>query len=94
MGTGNRGAGRDVGVRLRRSARGRAPGVRSGADAATRADPWFVRVREYPGVGWQLAGREALVLPAGAAVTRGSRALVADGALDDDAIAGWATDAS
>ncbi len=60
------------------------------ADAATRADPWFVRVGDYPGVGSQLAGRAPVVLAPGAALTRGLRTLIADGVLDDDAAARWA----
>ena len=56
------------------------------ADAATRADPWFVRVTDYPGVGSQLAGRSPVVLVPGAALTRGLRTLVADGTLDDAAV--------
>ncbi|SNS26097.1 Methane oxygenase PmoA [Geodermatophilus saharensis] len=63
----------------------------TGTDAATRADPWFVRVRDYPGVGWQLAARRPLVLPPGETVTRGFRALVVDGVLDDAAVADWAS---
>jgi Methane oxygenase PmoA len=62
------------------------------ADAATRADPWFVRVTDYPGVGSQLAARSPVVLAPGAALTRGLRTLVADGTLDDAAAACWATD--
>ena len=60
------------------------------ADAATRADPWFVRVSDYPGVGSQLAAPAPLVLAPGAALTRGLRTLVADGLLDDAAAARWA----
>jgi hypothetical protein len=59
-------------------------------DEDTGADPWFVRVREYPGVGSQLAARDPLVLPAAATTTRGLRALLADGGLDDRAVADWA----
>ena len=55
------------------------------ADAATRADPWFVRVGDYPGVGSQLAGHAPVVLAPGAALTRGLRTLIADGVLDDEA---------
>ena len=55
------------------------------ADAATRADLWFVRVGDYPGVGSQLAGHAPVVLAPGAALTRGLRTLIADGVLDDDA---------
>jgi hypothetical protein len=54
------------------------------------ADPWFVRVAEYPAVGLQLAARAPLVLPVGGAVTRGLRALVADGVLDERAAETWA----
>ena len=60
------------------------------ADAATRADPWFVRVGDYPGVGSQLAGHAPVVLAPGAALTRGLRTLIADGLLGDDAAARWA----
>lgn len=35
----------------------------TGTDAETRADPWFVRVDDYPGVGSQLAGMRAVRLP-------------------------------
>lgn len=59
----------------------------TGADDATRADPWFVRVAEYPGVGSQLAARDPLELPPGGALGRGLRALVADGVLDDRTVA-------
>lgn len=60
------------------------------ADDATRADPWFVRLADYPGVGLQLAARRPLHLPPAHGVTRGLRALVADGAVDDRAAAAWA----
>ena len=60
------------------------------ADEDTGADPWFVRVSDYPGVGSQLAARAPLVLAPGAALTRGLRTLVADGLLDDAAAARWA----
>ena len=56
-------------------------------DAA--ADPWFVRVDGYPGVGSQLAAVHPVAVPPGAAVSRGVRVLVADGALDRAAIAAW-----
>ncbi len=64
--------------------------VLSAADAGTRADPWFVRVGDYPGVGSQLAARNPVTLDIGGAVTRGLRALVADGPLDDRAARAWA----
>ena len=60
------------------------------ADEDTGADPWFVRVDDYPGVGSQLAARAPRVLAPGAALTRGLRTLVADGLLDDAAAARWA----
>ncbi|MBM7808937.1 hypothetical protein JOD57_004774 [Geodermatophilus bullaregiensis] len=62
----------------------------AGADDATRADPWFVRVGDYPGIGSQLAARHPLVLSPGGTVTRGFRALVADGVLGDAAVGEWA----
>lgn len=62
----------------------------AGTDDATRADPWFVRVADYPGIGSQLAGTDPLVLPPGRSTTRGLRALVADGALADDTLRAWA----
>jgi Methane oxygenase PmoA len=52
------------------------------------ADPWFVRVAEYPGVGLQLAPREPVTVDG--AVTRGWRVLVADGVLDDAVVEHWA----
>ena len=61
----------------------------TGTDAATRADPWFVRVGEYPGVGSQLASREPLPLPVECSVRRGFCALVADGVLDVGAVEQW-----
>jgi hypothetical protein len=62
----------------------------TGTDATTRADPWFVRVTDYPGIGSQLAAHEPVRLPPGGAVTRGWRALVADGDLGAEAVAAWA----
>jgi hypothetical protein len=64
--------------------------VVTGTDPATRADPWFVRVADYPGVGSQLAGRTPLLLRPTATITRGLRALLADDVLDDAAIQAWA----
>jgi Methane oxygenase PmoA len=52
------------------------------------ADPWFVRVADYPGVGLQLAAREPVTVDG--AVTWGLRVLVADGVLDDGAVEHWA----
>jgi hypothetical protein len=42
------------------------------------ADPWFVRVGDYPGVGLQLAADRQVLLPVGGAVSRELRALVLD----------------
>ena len=52
--------------------------------------PWFVWVKDYPGIGSQLAARDPLTLPAGGAATRGLRTLLADGALGNEAIQTWA----
>jgi len=64
--------------------------VFTGTDAATRADPWFVRVSDYPGVGSQLAARDPVIIPAGGTLTRGLRTLLADGVLADGAVRAWA----
>ena len=53
--------------------------------AGAEADPWFVRVEDYPGVGLQLASREPVTLPPGGTITRGLRVLVADGMIEDPA---------
>ncbi|PBC55867.1 MULTISPECIES: DUF6807 domain-containing protein [Rhodococcus] len=63
--------------------------VVAGIDDATRADPWFVRVEDYPAVGMQLAAVDPLTLPAGGTITRGFRALVADGVLDNSVANEW-----
>lgn len=49
------------------------------------SDPWFVREREYPGLGPALAWREPLVVDG--SVTRGVRTIVADGRLGRDTAA-------
>ncbi|MFL1379080.1 MULTISPECIES: PmoA family protein [unclassified Nocardiopsis] len=55
-------------------------------------DPWFVRAREYPGVGPALAWGERLPLPAGGVLARGLRTAVADGhPADLDALAAAVT---
>ena len=51
----------------------------AGRDDATRADPWFVRVADYPGLGSQLAAEHPVRLAPGTSTTRSFRALVADG---------------
>ncbi len=54
------------------------------------ADPWFVRIEDYPGVGLQLAAREPLRLSGGSGVTRGLRVLLSDGVLEEAAVVAWA----
>lgn len=44
-------------------------------------DPWFVRTREYPGVGSALAWRSPLTVPAGGSLARRVVTAVADGRL-------------
>jgi hypothetical protein len=47
-------------------------------DAGAAADPWFVRVADYPGVGSALAYTRPVELAPGAALSRSFRVLVAD----------------
>ncbi|CAG6397645.1 PmoA family protein [Streptomyces cocklensis] len=54
------------------------------------ADPWFVRTREYPGVGSALAWRTPLTVPAGGTLTRRVVTAVADGRLGPDEAAALA----
>jgi hypothetical protein len=61
--------------------------VFAGTDESSRADPWFVRVEDYPGVGLQLAAHDPVTLGAGGSVTRGLCTLIDDGAVDDRVIA-------
>ena len=56
-------------------------------DAADARDPWFVRVRDYPGLGSALAWDRPLVLPPGGVVARRFDVAVADGRLSPDAAA-------
>ncbi|MGW7515520.1 DUF6807 domain-containing protein [Streptomyces sp. NPDC054796] len=55
--------------------------VFAGATEETRADPWFVRAADYPGVGSSLAWDRPLALPPGETVTRRVVTAVADGRL-------------
>ncbi|MEE1928292.1 PmoA family protein [Streptomyces sp. TRM 70351] len=64
--------------------------VFAAADAATRADPWFVRAAEYPGVGSSLASARPLTVPPREAVVRRIVTVVADGRLDREAAAALA----
>ncbi len=59
-------------------------------DGPTEADPWFVRVADYPGLGLQLAARQPLTLPVGGGLARGLRALVVDGPHDGGEVRAWA----
>ncbi|MEO3846838.1 PmoA family protein [Streptomyces sp. B8F3] len=64
--------------------------VFAGATDATRRDPWFVRVRDYPGVGSALAWSARVPLAPGASLTRRVVTAVADGRLDRAAAAALA----
>lgn len=64
--------------------------VFAGATDRTRRDPWFVRAREYPGVGSALAWSERVPLAPGASLTRRVVTAVADGRLDHAAAAALA----
>ncbi|GAB3601610.1 DUF6807 family protein [Microbacterium tumbae] len=52
-------------------------------DARTAADPWFVRVADYPGIGSSLAWDAPVRLDADEALTLSFRGVVADGRLSD-----------
>jgi hypothetical protein len=54
-------------------------------DPATAADPWFVRLADYPGFGSALAWDRPLELEPGETATRGVRVLIVDGAGHDPA---------
>jgi methane monooxygenase PmoA-like len=55
-------------------------------DDVTRADPWFVRTRDYTGVGSSLSWDTPLTLQPGDTVARAIATVVADGELSDSAI--------
>jgi predicted dehydrogenase len=57
------------------------------ANPAPRAEPWFVRVSDYPGLGSALAWDRPVVLSAGEPLERRFDIWVADGRLDFDAVA-------
>lgn len=61
--------------------------VLAGATSETAADPWFVRVSGYPGIGSALAWEEPVVVTPGKPLTRAFRVLVADGRLSGEAVA-------
>jgi predicted dehydrogenase len=52
-------------------------------DAAAAAEPWFVRVRDYPGVGSALAWDRPATLAPGAALRRRFEVAIADGRLTE-----------
>ena len=53
-------------------------------EAAAAGDPWFVRVREYPGIGSALAWKRPVVLPPGGELRRLFRVGIADGRLSEE----------
>jgi predicted dehydrogenase len=55
-------------------------------DAAVAGEPWFVRVRGYPGIGSALAWDRPTVLPPGAEIRRRFDVAVADGRLSEEQI--------
>jgi hypothetical protein len=63
-----------------------------GATAQTRADRWFVRTRDYLGVGSALTWDEPLLLGPGEALSRQIVTVVADGALSGEQAAAYADD--
>jgi hypothetical protein len=63
-----------------------------GADATTRADRWFLRTRDYLGIGSALAWDEPLPLPPGQTLTRRIVTVVADGELPPEQAAAYATE--
>jgi hypothetical protein len=60
------------------------------ADATTARDRWFVRARDYLGVGSSLTWDRPLVLDPGEQIERHILAVVADGNLTEDAAAALA----
>lgn len=60
--------------------------------AAEAGDPWFVRVRDYPGLGSALAWQDPVVLPAGGELARRFDVAVVDGRLSPAAAAAVAAD--
>jgi hypothetical protein len=62
-------------------------------DERTHRDPWFVRARDYAGVGSCLAWERPLVVAAGDSLARRIITVVADGAVPADRAASLAADA-
>ncbi|GIE34824.1 oxidoreductase [Actinoplanes italicus] len=63
-----------------------------GGDEATRADPWFVRTRDYLGIGSSLAWDQPLVLAPHASLSRRIVTVIADGGLPPGQAATYAAD--
>ncbi|AOS62333.1 Methane oxygenase PmoA [Actinoalloteichus hymeniacidonis] len=74
-------------VRGQDSAGGAYTLVFRGADPQTAANPWFVRVADYPGIGSSLAVDTPIRLAPGHSVARRLLIVVADGHLDRDGAA-------
>lgn len=62
-----------------------------GATERTRQDRWFVRNRDYLGIGSALAWEEPLLLEPGETLTRRIVTVVADGEVPPERAAAWAT---
>jgi hypothetical protein len=58
--------------------------VFTAVDDVTRADPWFVRTRDYTGIGSSLSWDVPLTLPPGGTAARAIATVVADGELSHD----------
>jgi len=63
-----------------------------GANAETRDDRWFVRTRDYLGIGSALAWEEPLILGPRTTLSRRIVTVVADGALPPEQAAAYAAD--
>jgi hypothetical protein len=61
-------------------------------DAAAACDPWFVRVRDYPGLGSALAWDHPLTLEPGAVLHRRFDVAVAAGRLSEEQAASLAAE--
>ena len=65
--------------------------VIASAAAASAGEPWFVRVRDYPGVGSALAWDQPVTLQPGEALTRRFDVAIADGRLSEAEAQGLAS---
>jgi predicted dehydrogenase len=57
--------------------------ILAAADAAAAGEPWFVRVRDYPGIGSALAWDRPATIPPGGVLRRRFEVLIADGRLTE-----------